>query len=338
MVNNKKTVSLIVLNYNGLKHLKEYFSSVYEQTLIPDEIIMMDNLCVDGSRDFVKKYFPKVKIVTEDRYNTGTANGSNVGFKHSRGDYVIFQSNDIRLDKNCVKGLYEAMERDKKVGICTSVLLNYYEEKKGKLILDNAGGMADVYGFSMQRYPLYDFKKIPSAGEVFYSYGGSFIIRRDIYKKIGGFDDRFFTLNDDIDLSWRVRLLGYKIVYTKKSFVFHKVSATLGTLYDRGIKRYWSERNAMRTLLKNATFLHLLKYFPGYLALLSGEMGYFIFRGRFDLFAADAKAIGWNLLYLPETIILRHKIQSIKKRGDIEKIMQKNSFKLQLFKDFKNSL
>jgi GT2 family glycosyltransferase len=199
----KKIVSLVVLNYNGLKHLEEYFTSVFQQTMIPDEIIMMDNQCTDGSREYVAKNFPKVKIVTEDSFNTGTATGSNIGFRSTTGDYVIFQSNDIRLDKNCVKELVEVMEEDNAVGICTSVLLNYFDEKEGRLILDNAGGIVDVYGFCMQKYPSAKFEKIPDREEVFYAYGGSFIIRREIFEKIDGYDDRYFTLNDDVDLSWR---------------------------------------------------------------------------------------------------------------------------------------
>src|SRR3990167_4904020 len=139
----RKIVSFIVLNYNGKEHLKEYFTSVFKQTYMPDEVIMFDNLSTDGSRQYVSKYFPKVKIFTEDRYNTGTANGSNVAFSHTKGDYVIFQSNDLRLDPHCVEALVKCIESDKKIGICTSVYVRYKPDKNGKLVIDNAGGHID---------------------------------------------------------------------------------------------------------------------------------------------------------------------------------------------------
>lgn len=333
----KKTVSLIVLNYNGRHHLKEYFTSVFKQTYIPDEVIMFDNLSTDGSRQYVAKYFPKVKIFTEDRYNTGTANGSNVAFSHTTGDYVIFQSNDLRLDPHCIEELVKCIKRDKKIGICTSVFVRYEHDKKGHLIVDNAGGLLDKYGFGMQNYPEKTLDEIPIQGEVFFSYGSSFIIDRKLYKKLSGFDDRLFTLNEDIDFSWRVRLQGYKIIYTKKSFVYHKGSATL-KLRARGLKRYWAERNSIRTFIKNSEISHLFSVLPMYLLILFGEIGYFLYRGKFSLFIADLRAVLWNLWYLPETLFMRYKIQSTKKKNNLNKLFVNRSFKLQLYKYIKYSL
>lgn len=335
----KPTLSLVVLNYNGLQHLKEYFESVFAQTLMPDEVIMFDNLSTDGSREFVAKKFPKVKIITEDRFNTGTALGSNIGFAHTRGDFVIFQSNDLRLDKNCVKGLFGALLQYPSVGIVTSVLVNYYKDKKtGQRLIDNAGGMMDQYGFGMQNHPARRIKDIPETGEVFFTYGGSFIVRRKLFKKIAGFDNRFFTLNDDLDLSWRIRLLGYKVIYTKKSFVYHKVHATLNANHNRAKMRYWSERNNIRTYLKNSSLFHLIRTVPFLIFLLFGEMGYFLYRGRFALFYSVFRAVLWNLLYLPEILRLRCKNKLLTQKNNIGDVIVKKSFKLMLFKSFSKSI
>ena len=91
----RKTVSLIVLNYNGRELLKDYFDSVYNQTMKPDEIIMFDNLCTDGSRKYVRENYPDVKIVAEDRFNTGTALAYNIAISVAKGDFVIISANDI---------------------------------------------------------------------------------------------------------------------------------------------------------------------------------------------------------------------------------------------------
>ncbi len=336
--NEEKKVSLVVINHNGQKHLREYFLSIFKQTLIPDEVLMIDNASTDDSIEYVKKYFPKVKIIA-NKHNSGTAEGSNIAFKHSKGDYVIFQSNDIRLDKNCVKELVKTLAKNPKIGIVTSVLINYYQyAKTHKKIIDNAGGDADIFGFGTQKYPFKKLGTIPKQEEVFFSYGGSFIIRRKIYEKVGGFDQRYFTLNDDIDLSWRVRLLGYQVVYNKESVVYHKVSATLGLLFDRATKRYWSERNNLRTLLKNHKLINLAKILPLYFSLLLGEMGYFLYRRRFSLFFSYIKALAWNLYYLPETLVLRQRIQKIKTNQDVDRLLIRRSLKLKLFNDFKKAI
>jgi GT2 family glycosyltransferase len=326
-----KTTSLVVLNYNGVDLLKEYFDSVFQQTELPDEIFLMDNHSSDCSVDFVRKHYPSVKIIISPE-NFGTAEGSNFAFLKTKGEFIIFQSNDIRLDKNCVKRLIETLN-SKDVGICTSVLL-----QKNSTLIDNAGGIVDFFGFPMQKYPDRKIEEIPNREEVFFSYGGSFIIRRKIFEQIGGFDPRYFTLNDDVDLGWRTRLLGYKVIYDKKSFVYHKGSATLSTLFDRPTKHYWSERNAFRTFIKNSENKRFFLLMPLYLVLFFAEMIYFLYRLKFLLFLYDCKAMVWNLIYLPETLLLRYKIQSTKNSVAFISMFNPTSFKLKLYNSFKNCL
>jgi GT2 family glycosyltransferase len=332
----KDTISLIVLNYNGKDLLKEYFDSVFQQTRIPDEVIMLDNNSSDDSVSFVQKKYPQV-IIVGNPVNEGTAGGSNYAFKHATGEFIIFQSNDMKLHKDCVKGLYETIKADNNVGICTSILMKYLPDKKGIHHVDNAGGIVDIFGFGMQKYPDALLEKIPDQEETFFSYGGSFIIRKSLFKKINGYDERFFTLNDDIDLSWRVRLLGYSIVYTKKSLIFHKVSATLGPLFKRPIKRYWSERNTIATLLKNHSLFMLITNGIIYFFLLLAEMAYFMYRKRLDLFWADFKAIVWNIKELPETMRRRAKIQSMRKKN-VKLSFENKSIKLSLYNSLKHVL
>lgn len=334
---NKK-ISLVVLNHNGKYLLNDYFTSLFRQTMVPDEIILLDNASTDDSVLFIRAKFPRVKIV-QNPYNAGTAEGSNIGFKYTTGDYIIFQSNDIVLDKHCIEYLVKAINSDKTIGICTSVLINEKTFKKTKIYsIDNAGGIMDIYGFALQNYYKKDIQTIPKQEEVFFSYGGSFIIKRHIFYAIGGFDKRYFTLYDDVDISWRVRLLGYKIVYHKQSFVFHKMSATLGRLFTRPVKRFWSARNNLRTVLKNYTMQELCVIFLVYCALFFAETLYFLLRGRMQLFLANISAILWNLFYLPETLFLRWKIQRLRKKNNIEHLLIPYSLKLKMFEEFKKAI
>lgn len=334
----QNSIAVIVLNYNGKQHLKEYFDSLLSQSLAPDEMILMDNGSTDGSVEFVENNYPQITIIEYRKKNLGTTGSSNYAFRFTKSEYVIFQSNDIRLDKDCVKELLKAIKTYPNAGIVSSVLVKYIkDEKTGKYHVDNAGGIMDQYGMGMQKYPDVPFTQIPEKGEVFFSYGGSFIIKRDLYKKVHGYDDIYFTLNDDIDLSWRVRLKGYRIFYTKKSFVYHKVSATLGILYDRPKKRFWSERNILRTLIKNYSSSDFFTRFPVYLVLTFGQIGYLLYRRKWSLAWVNILAILWNIVYLPDTLLKRSQIGN-RYTHTIEKQLIAKSLKLELFHAFSKAI
>ena len=337
MMKLNNTISLVVLNYNGKEHLKEYFSSVTTQSKKPDAVYLMDNGSTDGSIAYVKKHFPWVTIISYTKKNLGTAGSSNYAFKKVKTDYVVFQSNDIRLDIHCIENLHRAILKLPQAGIVTSVLLQYGKDPHTKKHhIDNAGGIVDRYGFGMQQYPNQIIDSIPNWGEVFFSYGGSFIISSALFRKIGGYDDRYFTLNDDIDLSWRARLYGYHIYYTSDSVVYHKVSATLGIRYDRPIKRYWSERNMLRTVLKNYRIRDFLTRFPVYILLYIAQMIFLLYKKKWRLIGANGKAVLWNIWYFPDTVTYR---RQIKKRisQTVEPYLYPGSLKIKLFSAFQKA-
>lgn len=335
--NQKNKISLIVLNYNGVHLLNDYFTSVFSQTLIPDEIIMFDNLDSDGSRDFVKKKFPKVKVLIEDRFNTGTALAVNTAVKSSVGDFIVLQMNDIILDKNCIKSLHQKITADPDIGIVSSVTIREQNRLSGNFLVDHAGGFLDLFGSAFPNQSQVPLKDIPQEGEVTFAYGDSIIFRRDAFNLAGGLDVRMFMMNDDIDFSWRVRLLGFTIYYTKSSVIYHKGSVTIKSLYDRPQIRFWSERNLIRTYLKNTSNLHLVKTLPMFILIVIGQFSYFLCRGKFRLAYSDLKAILWNIYYLPETLFLRIRILKSKKKN-IDRLFVNKSFKLMLFKNFSKSL
>ena len=210
-------------------------------------------------------------------------------------------------------------------------------KKTGKYLIDNVGGDLDIYGFGWPRGTGETGRQWEKKKDVFFSYGGSFIIRRELFEKIGGYDPKYFTLGDDIDLSWRVRLLGYRIVVNPASFVYHRISATLGTIYPRPQRRFWSERNYLRTLLKNYETKNLFLILPRYFVIEAMEMAFFLFLKRQPrVVLALIKAFFWNLLNFLDTLKERAKIQKIRVVNDEEilKAMYKKSFKLAKYRLF----
>ncbi|MFA9288575.1 MAG: glycosyltransferase family 2 protein [Weeksellaceae bacterium] len=333
-------VSLIVLNYNGIDMLEEYFTSVFAQTRVPDEIIMLDNASVDGSREYVQKKFPKVTIVANP-INEGTSKASNTAFKHASGDYVIFQSNDLKLEKHCVEALVTNLDNHADVGICTSVLMQYRLTAGNKeLLVETAGGVMDMFGFASHNHYLDKIKTLPAEAESFLCFGASFIIRRKVFEKIKGFDNTFFTLNDDIDLCWRTRIVGYKVMFSRDSLVYHRGQATLGRPdVKRFQKRFWSARNNLRTVIKNYSNLQILTLFPVYMLMLIAEAGYFLLRGKWTLFKADIAAIGWNIMMLPDTLKERVHIQKLwSSNQQVTNTWIKKSLKLEMFPVFHKAI
>lgn len=329
-INKNPPVAVIVLNYNGRHLLTESLGSLIKQTYSNFRLYLADGYSTDGSLEFVKKNFPQIEIILTPP-KQGTALSSNYAVKRVKENFVVLTSNDMRFDKNCLKYLVETITSNDKIGICSSLYLRYKKDTKSKsYLLENAGGDLDIYGLGFPRDINKPFLNYPKKiQEVFFSFGGCFIIPRQLFLEIGGFDPRFITLTDDVDLSWRVRLLGYKIVVNPKAFLYHRRSATLGKL-GMSKTRYFSERNILRMLLKNYAFWSLVKVLPRYFLLELGEIAFYLFCLRFDLACSIVRAIFWNIINLPDTLRMRSKVQKTRKVSDkvILKMLKHKSYKL----------
>lgn len=328
MTKNPRT-AVIVINYNGENLLGESLSSLSEQSYPNYQIYLSDSNSEDNSVAFVKKNFPRVKVLASNK-NLGCAGLSNFAVSRTKEEYIILMSNDMKFDKNCVAELVKTVQKDPKIGIASSVLVKYQKDpQKNGYVIDNAGMDMDIYGFNFPHLNGRLFSQIPQKTfEVFASCGGSFCIRREVYEQASGFDKVFFYLSDDIDLSWRVRLLGYKIVVNPKSFLYHRQSVTLGQI-KRIKTRFISERNILRMILKNYSKLSLIKILPRYFLLELGEFFYYLLTLRVNMSLAILKAFWWNLINLKDTLKQRKNIQTKRRVKDdkILKMLSKQSYK-----------
>lgn len=321
-----KKVAVIVLNYNGKHLLKESLGSLVKQTYKDCQLYLADDGSTDDSLVFVRKNFPQVKIIPAPK-RMGIDAVFNYAVARTKEKFLVMACNDIKFHHKALEILVQTIMSDPQIGICTSLII-----RRNTDFIDNAGGEVDVYGFAMPHGQGQPWKSYPDkTEEVFFSYGGFSIMKREIYLRVGKYDDKMWALSDDIDLSWRFRLLGYKIVVNPKSFLFHRGSATLNK-ERRELMRYLSERNSLRMLLKNYSLVSLFKIIPRYLFLEFGEITLFAFRGKFSLSMAVARAIFWNIRNFSDTLKLRKKIQKIRKvnDGEIFSMMNKFSFKLKI--------
>ena len=202
-------VSIIIVNYNGRTFLEKCLKSISDITYPNYEVIIVDNNSSDDSIEFVKKNFPSNIILKLDK-NYGFAEPNNIGAKIAKGDFLLFLNNDTYVKPNFINELITEISKDTKIAICQSLLL------KPDGMIDSCGDYIDNLGVA------FSSKIIPTkVQEIFSAKGAVMMIRKNLFNEIGGFDEKFFATFEDIDLSWRTRIFGYRIILVPKSIVYH---------------------------------------------------------------------------------------------------------------------
>jgi hypothetical protein len=331
-------VSVIIPSWNGESLLRTFLSSIMAQDYRHFEVIVVDNDSRDQTAAFLKTAYPEVKVVSNPT-NDGTAEGSNIGALAASGRYLFFLSNDMLLDPRAMSLLVQAMEADPTLGICTMKMLRITADGECLPAIDSVGSDLDIFGFPGPRgINETDRGQWDAVTDVFFSFGGAMFIRKELFTRAGGYDQAFFTLADDIDLSWRVRLLGFRVQVVPGAYLYHRVSATLDTpAFKRARRRFWSERNTLRMLLKNYSALTLLWVMPITLLLLAGETAFWLAMGQPSVAGALFRAIGWNILHIGDTLKHRRRIQRTRTVPDraIRQCMHGGSYKIRMFRDYR---
>ncbi len=232
---NDSLVSIIIVNYNGRKYLQKCLKSILENNYKNFEIILVDNNSSDDSVEYVRKHFPKVRIIILDK-NFGYAEPNNTGAKIAKGKFLFFLNNDTELSPNSISELVKAIQ-DPKIAICQSLLL----KPDGKV--DSSGDFINTIGLAYNSCKISEeIKPILSAR------GASMMVRKDVFWDLDGFDEKFFVSFEDLDLGWRAWIYGYKVVLVPSSIVYHLGGKTIALL-DSEIKFH----GVKNTLLLNLT-------------------------------------------------------------------------------------
>ena len=275
-------VSVIVVNFNGRKWLEGCLSAVAAQVGVCTETILVDNASTDGSREFVRESFPEVRLVVLDE-NHGFAGGGNAGSAVARGRYLAFLNNDARPDESWLRRLLAALEHTPQAAMAASQIV----WMDNPAIIESAGDGWFTSGGAFKRGFGQPASMWRERGEAFGACGAACLIRREVFERVGGFDESFFVVFEDVDLSYRVRLAGGMCIYEPDAVVRHAGSATLGRLSRQAV--YYGQRNLEWVYVKNTPGLLLLRTLPGHLIYVCGAALYFLSRGRLLVFVA-AKA------------------------------------------------
>jgi GT2 family glycosyltransferase len=312
-------LSILIVNWNGLKHLPECLGSVFSQIDSETEVVLVDNGSKDGSLAYLEKEFPQVRIV-RSRTNLGFAGGNNLGLRHCRGRHVFFLNNDTRLEAGALRALREAIAANPRYAVFACFLINYHEPS----LVDSAGDTfyTSACGFSWAGYPTAMFR---DPREVTLACAGAAVYERELLLRLNGFDEDFFLIFEDCDLSFRARHLGARILFLPQVKVFHKGSASMGGKAS-STSIYYTDRNYLQLFLKSFPALTLLKMLPG-LAFM--KLMRFLVAVRSRQLGAWLRANAVSLALFPKTLRKRGEVMktSILGRQEFEKLLRRNWWK-----------
>jgi len=245
-------LAVVILNWNGKKYLEQFLPSVVENTTSNDtEIWIADNGSTDKSIDFVKQNYPTVKILQLDK-NYGFAGGYNRALQKIKADFFVLLNSDVEVTKNWTKPVIEFMSQNPNIAAVQPKILAYYDKKRFEYA-GAAGGFIDKFGYPFCRGRIldtyeFDDGQYNDTTDIFWATGACLFIRaNDFLENL--FDDDFFAHMEEIDLCWRLKNKGKRIVYFPNSVVYHVGGGTLPV--NSPNKLYLNYRNNLLLLYKN---------------------------------------------------------------------------------------
>ena len=314
-INLTPDVALVILNYNGQKFLDQFLAKISTSNFPRLKIYVADNGSSDDSVNFVKANFPKVRVLQLGE-NTGFAQGYNLALQQITSDYFILLNSDMEITNNWITPIIELMEKDKSIAACQPKIKAYHQKDHFEYA-GAAGGWLDSLGYPFCRGRLFDINEkdtgqYDDTQEIFWATGAALIVRAKLFIDIGGFDRDYFAHSEEIDLCWRLKRAGYKIMCVPESVVYHVGGGTLNYLSER--KTYLNFRNSLYTIFKNEPRSKLFWLIPLRFLLDGLAAGLFLVQGKFKHIWAILKA---HFSFYKNLIAL------IKKRNDYSDLVEK---------------
>lgn len=284
------SVAVVILNYNGRKHLENFLPPVLASEYGNLRVVVADNGSTDDSVFFLQQHFPSVELETHP-VNKGFAGGYNWALKRVEADYYVLLNSDVLVTPGWIDPVIALLEKDTTVAACQPKLLAYHHREMFEYA-GGAGGWIDTLGYPFSRGRIFDVcekdeHQYDTAEPVFWASGAAMFVRASVYHELGGLDEYFFAHQEEIDLCWRMQLAGYRIMSCPASVVYH-VGA--GTLPRGGRKVFLNFRNNLLMLCKNLPWHEKLWKLPLRFGLdaLSAWKG--LFTGDVSFFTAIMRA------------------------------------------------
>jgi hypothetical protein len=250
-----KSLAIVILNWNGKHFLEQFLPGVVINSQLDThlvEVIIADNGSTDGSKDWLKSIFPNIRVI-EFAVNYGFTGGYNRALKQIEADYYLLLNSDIEVEQGWLTPMLSFMDSTPHAAACMPKMLSFSNRKQFEYA-GAAGGFIDLYGYPFCRGRILnsieeDNGQYDRITEVFWASGACMLVKASAYWEAGGLDSDFFAHQEEIDLCWRLKRLGYSIWCIPKSRVFHVGGGTLPNNNPR--KVFFNHRNNLAMLLKN---------------------------------------------------------------------------------------
>jgi len=262
METHKIKIAIVVLNWNGKKWLEKFLPTLINNSKEGD-VFIADNASKDDSVDFIKKEFPQVEII-HNNYNEGYAKGYNKALKQIHAEYFVLINSDIEVTPGWLSPIINLMQSNIDVAACQPKLLDYNNKTQFEYA-GASGGFIDNLGYPFCRGRIFkvteeDKNQYNNAIEIFWATGACLFTRASQFWEVGGLDEDFFAHQEEIDLCWRLKNKGYKIMVEPQSIVYHVGGGTLNS--DSPFKTYLNFRNNLCMLFKNLPIKSLITIIP----------------------------------------------------------------------------
>lgn len=266
-------VTVVVVNWNGRLVLEKCLDSLKRQTFPCFSVTVVDNGSTDGSAAFIRRRYPGVDLIALEE-NVGFAKANNIALQAVRTPYAALLNNDAQASPGWLEALVAALKRRPAAWAAASRMV--FADRPDTI--DRAGDAYTIEGAGLLRgrgAPAADY----GAEEwVFGPCAGAALYRMKVLEEIGGFDEAFFLLYEDLDLSFRAQLKGYRCIYVPDAVVYHHASYTIGR--DSSTSVYYGHRNLEWVYIKNMPSSLLLKTLPFHLLYDVAALAYFLAAGR----------------------------------------------------------
>jgi GT2 family glycosyltransferase len=245
-------VAIVILNWNGKSFLQQFLSGVIANSPAFSEVIVADNASTDDSVNWLRENHPTIRII-QNKMNGGFAQGYNESLKHVDAEYFVLLNSDIEVTPGWLEPIITLLDSRTDVAACQPKLRAYHQKDEFEYA-GAAGGFIDKWGYPFCRGRVFDsyekdMGQYDDECEIAWATGACLVIRKSDWLSSGGLDPDFFAHMEEIDLCWRLRNMGRKILYCPKSTIYHVGGGTLNKTSPR--KTYLNFRNNLILLTKN---------------------------------------------------------------------------------------
>jgi len=285
------SVAVVILNWNGQALLEKFLPGVVKSLYSNLQLVVGDNASTDQSVNFIKTNYPDIRLIVNDN-NYGFAEGYRKILEQVEADYYILLNSDVEVPENWIQPVIDCMESDSTIA-AAQPKIKWQKDKTQFEYAGAAGGFLDLHGYPFCRGRLFDTVESDQGQynekmEIFWASGAALFIKSRQWKEVGGLDPDFFAHMEEIDLCWRLKNLGYKVVYCPDAEVYHVGGGTLNA--NNPYKTYLNFRNNLIILQKNlpiqdAYFRIFIRMCIDFIAWL-----HFLLQGKTDFALAVSKA------------------------------------------------